>query len=64
MALNLIWVTFFLAAAVVAIIKIIFDADMHIFKTIIDGVFESAKAGVEISFGRRRWRRKPERLPN
>ncbi|MET1055612.1 MAG: nucleoside recognition domain-containing protein [Pedobacter sp.] len=46
MALNYLWVAFFLIAFVVALIRLIFFGDTEIFKLIVDGTFESAKTGV------------------
>ena len=46
MALNYLWVAFFLIAFVVALIRLIFFGDTEIFKLIVDGTFESAKVGV------------------
>jgi spore maturation protein SpmA len=46
MALNYIWVGFFLVAFVVALIKLIFFGDTEIFKVIIDGMFTSAESAV------------------
>lgn len=46
MALNYLWVAFFLIAFVVALIRLIFFGDTEIFKLIVDGTFESAKIGV------------------
>jgi len=46
MALNYLWIAFFLIAFVVALIRLIFFGDTEIFKLIIDGTFESAKVGV------------------
>jgi len=51
MALNFIWIAFFLVAFIVALVKLIAFGDTGIFKTIIDGVFESAGTGVTISIG-------------
>lgn len=51
MVLNYLWISFFLIAFVVALIKLIFLGDVVIFKAIIDGVFETAKTGVDISLG-------------
>src|SRR5689334_13760038 len=51
MALNIIWISFFLIAFIVAFIKLVFFGDTEIFKTVIDGVFDSAKTGVDISIG-------------
>jgi spore maturation protein SpmA len=49
MALNIIWIAFFLIAFTVAFIKLVFFGDTEIFKTIIDGVFDSANTSVQIS---------------
>jgi len=46
MALNYLWIAFFLIAFVVALIRLIFFGDTEIFKLIIDGTFTSAKTGV------------------
>src|SRR3981081_3693817 len=51
MALNFIWIAFFLVAFIVALIRLIFFGDTEIFKTIMDGVFDSASTGVQISIG-------------
>lgn len=46
MALNYLWIAFFVIAFVVALIRLIFFGDTEIFKLIVDGTFESAKVGV------------------
>ncbi len=46
MALNYIWVLFFLIAFVVALIKLIVFGDTEIFKIIVEGLFDSAKVAV------------------
>lgn len=51
MVLNYLWISFFLIAFVVALIKLIFLGDTQVFKTMMDGVFDSAKGGVDISLG-------------
>jgi len=51
MALNFIWIAFFLIAFVVAFIKLVAFGDTAIFKNIIDGVFDAAGTGVQISIG-------------
>lgn len=51
MALNYVWISFFLIAFVVALIKLIFFGDVEIFQRIISGTFDSAKVGAEISLG-------------
>jgi spore maturation protein SpmA len=49
MALNIIWIAFFLIAFTVAFVKLVFFGDTEIFKTIVDGVFDSANTSVQIS---------------
>lgn len=51
MVLNYLWIAFFLIAFVVALLKLIFLGDTQVFKTMMDGVFDSAKGGVDISLG-------------
>lgn len=51
MALNYVWISFFLIAFIVALIKLIFFGDVEIFQRIISGTFDSAKVGAEISLG-------------
>ncbi len=51
MALNYIWIFFFLIAFIIALIKLIFFQDYIIFTTLINSTFESAKSGFEISLG-------------
>lgn len=51
MALNYVWIGFFLIAFVVALYKLIFLGDVEIFQRIISGTFDSAKTGAEISLG-------------
>jgi spore maturation protein SpmA len=51
MALNIIWIAFFLLAFVVAVIKLLVDGDTEVFKRIIDGVFDSTKTSIDISIG-------------
>lgn len=51
MALNFIWIAFFLIAFIVAFIKLVVFGNTQIFKTIIDGVFDAAGSGVQISIG-------------
>ena len=46
MALNYIWIGFFVAAFVVAFIRFIVTGDTEIFKTIIDSTFSSSKSAV------------------
>lgn len=51
MALNYIWIFFFLAAFVIAFIKLIFFQDYEVFSAIITSTFDAAKNGFEISLG-------------
>jgi len=46
MALNIIWIAFFLIAFVIALCKLIFLGDTSIFKLLADGIFDSAKVSV------------------
>lgn len=46
MALNYLWVAFFIIGFVVALIRLIFFGDTEIFKLIVDGTFDSAKIAV------------------
>ena len=46
MALNFIWVAFFVIAFLVALAKLIFLGDTEIFKIIVEGLFDSAKVAV------------------
>ncbi len=51
MALNYIWIGFFLIAFVIALIKLIFLGDTEIFQKIVASTFDTAKTGFEISIG-------------
>ena len=46
MALNIIWVAFFVIAFVIALFKLVFLGDTAIFKLLADGIFDSAKVSV------------------
>lgn len=46
MALNIIWVAFFVVAFVIALFKLIFLGDTAIFKLLADGIFDAAKVSV------------------
>jgi spore maturation protein SpmA len=46
MALNIIWIAFFLIAFVIALFKFIILGDTSIFKLLTDGIFDSAKSSV------------------
>lgn len=49
MALNYIWISFFLLSFVVATIKLLVEGNTDMFKVVVDGVFDSANTGVDIS---------------
>lgn len=51
MVLNYIWVAFFIIAFVVGIIRLIFFGDTEIFPLMMNGTFDMAKTGFEISIG-------------
>ena len=46
MALNIVWIAFIVIAFIIAIIKSVFFGDTAIFKTLVDGIFDSAKSSV------------------
>lgn len=51
MALNYVWIAFFIIAFIVALIKLIFFGDTEIFSNLLNGLFDSAKTGAELSIG-------------
>lgn len=51
MVLNYIWIFFFLAAAVCAVIQCLFMGNVNVFSDIIDSTFDSSKTAFEISLG-------------
>lgn len=51
MALNYIWIGFFVIAFIVALVKLIVLGDTSIFNNVVNGMFDSAKTGAEISLG-------------
>ncbi len=51
MALNYIWIGFFLVALLVAVGKLLLTGDTQVFTEIINATFSSAKTGFEISLG-------------
>ena len=51
MALNYIWIAFFLIAAAVAVVKLTFFGDTEVFPNIMNATMDSAKNGFEISLG-------------
>ena len=46
MALNIIWIAFFLIAFIIALFKLILFGDTSIFKLLADGIFDAAKSSV------------------
>lgn len=46
MALNYIWIAFFIIAFVIAFVKLVFLGDTDAFKLLVDGMFDSSKASV------------------
>ena len=51
MVLNYIWISFFLIALVVGLVRLIFLGDMAVFTNIVTSTFDTAKTGFEISLG-------------
>ena len=51
MVLNYIWISFFLVALVVALIKLLFTGDATVFPAMMDSTFEMSKKAFEISIG-------------
>ena len=51
MALNYIWIFFFLAAFVIGLAKLIFMGDTEVFPAMMNATFDMAKSGFEISLG-------------
>jgi spore maturation protein SpmA len=51
MALNYIWIAFFIIAFVVGLFRLIVYGDMEVFPNMVNGTFDSAKTGFEISLG-------------
>lgn len=51
MALNYIWIFFFLSAFVIALIRLVFFGDTEIFTAIMQSTFANAKTGFELSLG-------------
>ncbi|NQD72473.1 hypothetical protein HP439_17225, partial [Sphingobacterium shayense] len=50
MALNYVWISFFLITFVVAIVKLL-GGDTEVFQNIVNSLFESAATGASISLG-------------
>ena len=51
MALNYVWISFFLLAFIAALVKLIGFNDVDIFQKIVVSIFDTAKVGAEISLG-------------
>lgn len=51
MALNYLWIAFFLIAFIIALFKLIFFQDTEIFAALVTSMFDMAKTGFEISLG-------------
>lgn len=51
MALNYVWVAFFIVSFAVALVKLIFFQDYQIFQEIVNSTFDMSKTGAEISLG-------------
>ena len=49
MALNIIWVGFFLVALVVALVRLIFFQDFNILNDIVDSLYDNAESGFKLS---------------
>src|SRR5665648_1298934 len=49
MALNYIWIFFFLIAFVIGLVKLIFFGNLEVFPDMVNSTFEMAKTGFEIS---------------
>ena len=51
MALNYLWIFFFISAFVIALVRLIFFGDTEIFPAIMNSTFDNAKIGFELSLG-------------
>jgi len=51
LALNYIWIFFFLLAFVIGLVKLIFLGDTEVFPAMVTAIFDMAKTGFEISLG-------------
>ncbi len=51
MALNYLWIFFFLSAFIIALVRLIFFGDTEIFPAIMNSTFDNAKTGFELSLG-------------
>jgi len=46
MAMNIIWMAFFVIAFIIAFIKLVFFGDTEVFKLLADGIFDSTKSSI------------------
>ena len=51
MVLNYIWISFFIVAFVVAVVRLVFGADYDVFPAMMDSTFSSARTAFDISIG-------------
>ncbi|MCG8580723.1 MAG: spore maturation protein [Bacteroidales bacterium] len=51
MALNYLWIAFFLIAFIVGLVRLIFFGDVNVFPEMMNATFDSAKTGFNISLG-------------
>ncbi|MGN1375130.1 MAG: nucleoside recognition domain-containing protein [Prevotella sp.] len=51
MVLNYIWISFFLAAFIIALVRLLFFGDSEVFPEMINSTFSSSKTAFEISLG-------------
>nr|WP_294893810.1 nucleoside recognition domain-containing protein [uncultured Pedobacter sp.] len=51
MALNYVWVSFFIISFAVALVRLVFFQDYQIFQEIVNSTFDMSKTGAEISLG-------------
>jgi spore maturation protein SpmA len=51
MALNYIWIFFFLSAFIIGLVRLLFLGDVEVFPAMINATFDMAKSGFEISLG-------------
>jgi spore maturation protein SpmA len=51
MALNYIWVFFFLSAFLIGLVRLLFFGDVEVFPAMMNSTFDMAKSGFEISLG-------------
>ncbi len=51
MALNYIWIFFFISAFIIGLVRLIFFGDVEVFPAMMNSTFDMAKSGFEISLG-------------